>query len=75
MCSDKDKIPEITAVHLDIIETDEINRQNTIDEVENKLDMASGILEYATQHSENKAFFSGINEHIKQALSLLEKIR
>jgi len=75
MCSDKDQSPDMTPVHLDIIQTDELMRQNTLDEVENKLDMASGTLQFAIEHSENKAFFSGINEHIKQALSLLEKIR
>lgn len=75
MCSSKDKVPELKAVHQDIIQTDELTRLQTLDSIEDKLDMASGTLQFAIEHSENKAFFSGINEHIKQAMSLLDKLR
>lgn len=70
-----DKCPNLKAVHLDILHTDEIAKQTALDEIEDKLDMASGILQYAEDHAENKAFFSGINEHIKQAVKLLDKVR
>jgi hypothetical protein len=75
MCSEKDKCPNLKAVHLDILHTDEMARQNAIDEIEDRLGMASGILQYAEGHDENKAFFSGINEHIKQAVRMLDRVR
>lgn len=75
MSSGKDQKTELRKVHLDIIQTDELERLDTLDKIEDKLDMASGSLQFAMDNTNHKAFYKSINEHINQALLMLQKLR
>lgn len=69
----EDKV--LSGVEADIIESHKLDTLEVLDSIENKLDMASGSLEFAIENSNNSGFFLAVNDHIKTAMKLLDSLR
>lgn len=68
----------------DIIASDEINKLavlncneqlNVLDQVEDKLEILDGTLEFAIENADNKGFYLGLQDNIKAVANLLNKLR
>lgn len=77
MCSTGDKdLTQVNDVHLDILKTEQIKQMETLDEIEGKLQMASGSLKFAADHANGyEDFYIGVDSHIQEAMLLLNSLR